>query len=61
MNLKSVILITIVGVSVGYAISVATFPWQSIAHTPRLYASLASSACLNGSMLFFLVNLYRKN
>ena len=60
MKLRTVTLITIVGLIIAGAPSLFLFPWSYVRQQPTLVLSLFSSLCLYGSLLFFLFNLYLK-
>ncbi len=60
MKLKSNTLVAIVGISISFLLTLWRFPWDAI-FQPEVQLSCIPSLLLYSSLLFFLVNLYRRS
>jgi len=60
MKLKKATLITIIGIAASFIVMLARFPWNHIVQNPEMIISLVGTTLLHSSLLFFLINLYRR-
>jgi hypothetical protein len=61
MKLKTVTLITICGLSVALISNLLQYPWDILLKRPPTVNSFFETICFYGSVLFFLIYLYRKS
>ena len=60
MTLKQVTLITTVGIAAAFTLFLINFPWGQLGQNPRMTLSVMGSTLMYSSLLFFLINLYRR-
>jgi hypothetical protein len=60
MPLKQVTLISSIGVGAAFAIHLVNCNWWSMIGHPQLILPFVGPALMYGSLLFFLINLYRR-
>ena len=60
MKLKQITLITTIGIAGAFAIFLINFPWGHFGQSPKMIYSLIGTMLMYSSLLFFLINLYRR-
>ena len=60
MKLKQITLITTFGIAAAFAIFLINFPWGQFGHNPKMIYSFIGTTLMYSSLLFFLINLYRR-
>ena len=60
MKLKQITLITMIGIAAAFSIYLLNYPWAHLGQNARVVSAFIGNALMYSSLLFFLVNLYRR-